>query len=162
MHIHELDGERYEYGGESIEVDGALTSSQYVACLAAIGSADDPSAHDPDQQGYEFEPDTARTSSALRGYLRANGISHSSELRLSWALEPEQARRVQQLTELLALARHLGLPEGSLDDAIYDAEAPSASQINNEGVEGQIRWLLGVNDAATVRRLIEAAAECGR
>jgi hypothetical protein len=61
--------------------------------------------------------------------------------------------------ELVALAARLELPEGALDEAVYDSEAPSASSVNNQGIEAQLRWLLSVNEVSTVRRLVQDAAQ---
>jgi hypothetical protein len=75
-------------------------------------------------------------------------------------MEKETQRSTERdVTELVALADRLKLPECALDEAVYDSEAPSASSLNNQGIEAQLRWLLSVNDVGTVRGLIQEAAE---
>jgi hypothetical protein len=162
MSSFQLDGEDYQYAGESVDVDERLSAEQHRACIEAMGCAAGGPTFSPERPFYEFEPETVDAAAALRAHLREHGISHSGEVRLSWTPSPERAGRAQALAELVALARRLEVEAGGLDEAIYDAEAPRASQINNEGTEAQIRWLLGVNDTATVRRLIEDAAGCAR
>jgi hypothetical protein len=158
MDITDFNHHGYSYDGESIEVARPLSAEQHAACYQALG-APCPE-HNPDRHNYDFEPAGLREAQELRAYLRSQQIEHSSELRLSFTPSETEARRARNLAELVALAKRRGLSEGTLDEAIHDAEAPSASQINNEGIEEQIRYLLSVNDAETVRELIEEADIC--
>jgi hypothetical protein len=148
----------YRYAGESIELDDALTDEQYTACADALGWQDGRRQQPPDAAGRRIEPQTLREAHALRAHLRQHDIPHTYELALTWTPEDREHPATQAVADLLALARRLGLPEGALDEALYDAEAPSASQINNEGLEAQLRWLLDVNSPDTVRTLIIDAA----
>jgi hypothetical protein len=56
------------------------------------------------------------------------------------------------LERLCALAVEFGVTSDQLDQAIYDAEG--SSRINNKGVAGQLEFLLKLNDAETVERII--------
>jgi hypothetical protein len=152
--------DRYRYDGESIEVDRPLNAAQYVSCFAALGWGSDHPAYDASKASYELAPDSPSEANALRAHLREQAIPHSTEVRHSWAPNEREARKARELVDLLRLAERLQLKEGALDEALYDGEAPCASQINNQGAEAQLRWLLGVNDTETVRNLIEDAARC--
>jgi hypothetical protein len=47
------------------------------------------------------------------------------------------------VVKMMDKIRELGLPEEYLDDAVHDAASQQASNVNNEGHEAQIRFLLG-------------------
>jgi hypothetical protein len=93
---------------------------------------------------------------SIRGALRRLHLSRLGKPAPTADNREESADR--DVAELVALASRLELPEWALDEAMYDTEAPSASSLNNQGIEAQLHWLLSVNDPDTVRTLVRDAA----
>lgn len=91
-----------------------------------------------------------------RGVLRRLHLSRLGKSAPAAVNSEEPTDRA--VAELMALASRLELPDSALDEAVYDSEAPSASSLNNQGIEAHLRWLLSVNDSGTVRRLVQDAA----
>ena len=56
--------------------------------------------------------------------------------------------------ELAAWAAGLGLGSGDLDDLVHDAYSRQASQTNNDGLEAQVRFLVGSYGAGRARSLL--------
>jgi hypothetical protein len=72
-------------------------------------------------------------------------------------IEREHARE-REIQDLVALATSRGLTDGALDNEIHGGCAQNASDINNGGIEDQIRYLVARGEAAAVKRLIEETA----
>lgn|GEM_PF-6112803 len=134
-------------------MDVPLSAEQHARFYDALGFG-------PERPGSHVEPQTAAEAQAVREYLREQEIPHSSELSMSWTPSEETAAKKRELDDLLALARQRGIYDGELDEAVHDAVSRLASQINNEGTEAQIRYLLGETGVEDVRRTIEQADGC--
>jgi hypothetical protein len=61
--------------------------------------------------------------------------------------------------ELLKMAKAMCVEPMGLDDLVHEVAAESAAAINNEGLEGQIRYLLDEAGLRHTRRWIEEAAK---
>jgi hypothetical protein len=72
-----------------------------------------------------------------------------------WIVEAQAREYIVRALTALAAASRLG--EGELDDPVHNAHSQLASEINNGGVEEQIRFLVGRDEADETQDLIEEA-----
>jgi hypothetical protein len=68
------------------------------------------------------------------------------------------ATRAADLAALVALAERHRIGEVDLDEAVHDAAARQGCQANNEGVQGQIEYLIDHIGTQAARGEIEQAA----
>ncbi len=66
------------------------------------------------------------------------------------------------VAELVRLAVGRRLMSTDLDEAVEDAAANTAGQVNSEGLDGQIEYLVGQLGSAAAQGIIEGAACRGR
>ncbi len=155
MNLKRFDAAAYEYAGESVTIERPLTAAQHAGCYEALGAETPP--YDPTREFYELEPPGPPQAETVRRYLREQQVPHHSELMGSYRPDGEPAANARELDALLTLARRRSMPESTLDEAIHDIYAAAASAINNEGPDGQIRYLFDELGATETRRLITAA-----
>jgi hypothetical protein len=63
------------------------------------------------------------------------------------------------ITELVAFAEEQGLAEDGLDEHVHDVASREGSAVNNEGLHGQISYLVAEVGPSETRRMIEE--QCG-
>jgi hypothetical protein len=155
----------YRYGGESVEVDQPITESQFRAIERILDEP--PRRFKSYAQQFHFEPCDPRRTDALLEYLIAEGIPHSTELCQTWTAEvnaSEDRRSASpdlSVSELGALAARGGLSSEHLDDDVHDAASEQAVNINSEGLDGQIQYLVLRLGASHTRARIEHAGDRG-
>jgi hypothetical protein len=66
-----------------------------------------------------------------------------------------QTAQEAAIAELLALAEERGVSEDELDEHVHDVASREGSNVNNEGVPGQIAYLVTELGAAETRRILE-------
>ena len=66
--------------------------------------------------------------------------------------------RAANVAALIALAESHRLGEDALDEAVLDAASGEGSSVNNEGVHGQIEYLIDRDGPGATRQHIEQAA----
>lgn len=142
----------YRYAGESVEISQPITEAQFRAVERILGEP--PARFKSYAEAFHFQPTDPRRTSGLLGYLRRQGISHSIELLGTWAAGQDTAadpappaaepvdRRAPSVSELVALAARGRLSSEDLDEDVHDAASEDAANVNSEGLDGQIAYLV--------------------
>jgi hypothetical protein len=65
----------------------------------------------------------------------------------------------QQLADLLAHARQLGARSGDLDEIVHEVVSWRAAEINNGGLEAQLRYLSEAIGPSRTRELLPAGPD---
>jgi hypothetical protein len=65
----------------------------------------------------------------------------------------------QELQDLLAHARQAGTRSGDLDEIVHEVVSWRATEINNRGLEAQLRYLTGTIGPAQTRELLQAGPD---
>lgn len=78
-----------------------------------------------------------------------------------FSLTPLNVSRRQDIELLLRLAQDCGVTEEVLDDVIHEVASEIASSANNEGLRGQIAWLVDKVGARDARGRVLAAGKQG-
>jgi hypothetical protein len=152
----------YIYDGETVEVAGPITAAQHAGIFDALGVTQGIPDHDPARRDYTFEPAGPAQGDALRRYLRERQVAHASERLNRWAPSNDTAASTPPdpdeavIEELVALVGPRGIETDKLDEYVHDAVAAHASEVNNSGVEAQIRFLLDEFGAKETRRIVES------
>lgn len=68
------------------------------------------------------------------------------------------ACRAADVAALLALAERHRITEGDLDEPVLDVASGEGCSVNNQGVPGQVEYLIDHNGAQSTREQIEAIA----
>jgi hypothetical protein len=109
-------------------------------------------------------PDCTRTEEISYDWLAEHGGPACGHCDCDMELQPEAAATADDsdtLAERLAdKADASGLKAEDLDEVVHDLAASVAADVNNAGLEGQIRYLLaGLGAQHTERQLDELIAE---
>lgn len=94
---------------------------------------------------------------AVDGQSKAYGPAGMTDF--TEALDKAREERYAHLTGLIALAGELGIQSGQLDCAVYDA--CGGREVNNEGLESQVEFLLDHNPPAVVEKILRTVDEDG-
>lgn len=152
----------YSYDGETVEVTEPINADQHAGIFSALGVTDGIPEYDRTRRESTFEPAGPAQGDALRRYLRKQGIAHASERRDRWTPGNDTAASTAPypdevaLEELVALADEHDIHDGELDEHVHDAASEEASEVNNRGVEAQIRCLVDMLGAKQARRIVES------
>jgi len=152
----------YRYDGESVEISQPITEQQFRAIERILGEP--PQRFKSYAQAFHFQPGDPRRASALLEYLAAQRIPHSTELCQTWAAEHDTAAPAgadASVSELVALAAQRRLSNEDLDEDVHDAASENAANINNDGLDGQIAYLVCRLGPGQTRARIERAGRPG-
>lgn len=157
----------YRYGGESVAIDQPITELQFRTIERILGEP--PQRFKSYAQAFHFQPSDPRRASALLEYLAAKRIPHSTELRQIWTARlgtsedrtPADAAADPSVPELVALAARRRLSSEDLDEDVHDAASENAANINSEGLDGQIQYLVLRFGPSQTRAQIERAGRRG-
>jgi hypothetical protein len=105
-------------------------------------------------------PDEAEAGDDIRELLVPASAIGGLEL-LGWtgAGETRAAAPPSAVAELVALAHELEVKELELDERVHDVASRAGSDVNNEGLEGQIAFLIQRLGAEETRRIVEQATQ---
>lgn len=160
----------YRYAGESVEIPQSITEAQFRAIEQILGEP--PARFKEWAEKFHFEPTDPRRAAVLLRYLRDENISHSIERLETWAPEaPSEDTHPRDTTclmlapfdqppsvaELVALAAHRLLSSEHLDEAVHDAADEHAANLNSEGLDVQIEYLVSRLGASDAQAKIEGA-----
>jgi hypothetical protein len=161
----------YRYAGESIEIPQSITEAQFRTIEQILG---EPPARFKDwAEKFYFEPTNPRRATALRKYLRDQNIAHSLERTETWTPQSQgddtqntcgmfaAGGEPPSVAELVALAAHRLLSSEHLDEAVHDAADEHAANLNSEGLDVQIEYLVSRLGAREAQAKIEGADRGG-
>jgi hypothetical protein len=74
-------------------------------------------------------------------------------------MPPASGGSAQELDDLLARARQLGARSGDLDEIVHEVVSWRATEINNGGLEAQLRYLFEAIGPAQARELLPAGPQ---
>jgi hypothetical protein len=151
----------YRYDHECVDVEQEITEAQFREIERILGQP--PQRFKEWCDRFYFQSLTREQAARLCGYLADQQIVHAVELRQTWnsstpASAPSAEETPPTVAELVRLAAGLHLTSERLDDAVHDAAAERAAQINSEGLDGQIEYLVLRTDARAARDAITQAA----
>ncbi|MGA2162923.1 MAG: hypothetical protein ABSH36_00460 [Solirubrobacteraceae bacterium] len=146
----------YRYIAECIQVMQMLTETQF---RAIEGILDEPLGRFKGwADHFVFSPHSPPVAQALREYLCAQGLPHTSECEEAWEHRAQtESSGPSAVRELVALASHRALKPRDLEGETYDAAAEAAGLIIDAGIEDQIGYLVQVRGLAKAQRVIERA-----
>lgn len=152
----------YRYAGETIDVDQALSETQFRMIERILGEP--PQRFKSWCDSFCFQPTDHRRAEALLAYLQQQRLRHYAEVRESWSPPNQDAEKpsgtdtdpeAAGVNELVVLATRRRVSPEQLDDQVHDAASEQAAEINNDGLDAQIEYLLARLGAKEVRRRIE-------
>jgi hypothetical protein len=151
----------YRYDHECIDVEQEITEAQFREIERILGQP--PQRFKEWCDRFYFQLLTREQAARLCGYLADQQIVHAIELRQTWdsgtlAPAPSGEETPPTVAELVTLAAGLHLTSERLDDVVHDAAAERAAQINSEGLDGQIKYLVLRTGARAARDAITQAA----
>ena len=74
--------------------------------------------------------------------------------------QDENPDPAQELQELMDLSESLGIEPEDLDNEVHDAASTEASDINNEGIEAQLTYLLEVGfEVEALKEMLQEIAK---
>jgi hypothetical protein len=151
----------YRYDHECIDVEQAITEAQFRAIERILGQP--PQRFKEWCDRFYFQSLTREQAADLLAYLAEQQIVHAVELRQIWSSTSTPAPPAEEtpptVAELVTLAAGLRLTSERLDDAVHDAAAERAAQVNSEGLDGQIEYLVLRVGPRSARNAITQAAE---
>jgi hypothetical protein len=160
----------YSYEKELVNVGQAITESQFRSIECILGEP--PQRFKTYADAFFFQPADERHANALLEYLADQRITHSVEFHQAWTAEHDNTgndgpsspqddavgEENPSVSELVALAAQRGLSGEELDDDVHDAASENAANVNSQGLDGQIEYLVLRLGANKTRARIEHAA----
>jgi hypothetical protein len=156
----------YRYAGETIDVEQALSKTQFRTIERILG--EQPQRFKSWCNSFCFQPIDRRRAATLLDYLHEQRLRHSAEVRESW--NPPGRRDIKTgiatdtdceaagVNELVAFATQCHVRPERLDEQVHDAASEQAAEINNDGLDAQIEYLLARLGIKELRRRLEHAS----